>query len=97
MINPFRNGYLLPISSHLEPLFIPRTMPSSDVETPGSSDSDSEPDAPGQVCVAPTSLRPANGAPKVLLQRQAVCVESPRGQLARLYKAFRHLAARGRI
>jgi hypothetical protein len=53
MINPFSNGHLSTISSHLAPLFIPRTMSSSDVEMPGSSNSDSEPDTPGQVCIAP--------------------------------------------
>jgi hypothetical protein len=53
MINPFRNCHLLTISPHLAPLFMPRTMSSSDVEMHGSSNSDSELDTSGQVCVAP--------------------------------------------
>jgi hypothetical protein len=53
MINPFSKrpsiGDFFPSCTS----FIPRTMSSSDVEIPSSSNSDSEPDTPGQVCVAP--------------------------------------------
>jgi hypothetical protein len=72
-------------------------MSSSDVEMPSSGNLDSEPGTPGQVCVARRRCGLQTRPRKGWLQRQAVCVESPQGQPARLYKAFRHLAARGRI
>jgi hypothetical protein len=52
------------ISSHLAPLFIPRTVSSSDVEIPGSSNSDSEPDIPGQVCIAPDVVAACKRGPE---------------------------------
>lgn len=46
MINPFSKR-------PSRTFFIPRTMSSSDVEMSGSSNLDSEPDTPEQVCFAP--------------------------------------------
>jgi hypothetical protein len=62
-------------------------MSSSDVEMPGSSNSDSEPDTRRQVCVAPdVAAACKRGLERVSFKRQAVYMESPRGQPARLTK-----------
>jgi hypothetical protein len=88
MINPFSKLPSIDNSSHLAPLFIPRTMSSSDVEMPGSSNSYSKPGTLRQICVAPDIATAGKQGPERA---------SPRGRPARLYKDFRHLAARGRI
>ena len=53
MIDPFSKRPSINDFFPSRTFFMPRTLPSSDVEMPDSSNSDSEPDTPEQVCFVP--------------------------------------------